>query len=104
MLREVVLNLEMWIGNNRDNLRQQLLERGERIYDVAHGRNRFFVLSEMSYADNYTIYPRFGSRAGSFLTQRRKGAEKRASLCFLKVIFIFATPYKRYLIGEDSVR
>jgi hypothetical protein len=39
-----------------------------------------------------------------FLTQRRKGAEKIAFLCFLKVIFIFATPYKRHLIGEDSVR
>ena len=64
MLREVVLNLEMWIGNNRDNLRQQLLERGERIYDVAHGRNRFFVLSEISYADNYTIYLTFISSAG----------------------------------------
>ena len=50
-----------------------------------------------------TIYPRFGSRAGSFLTQRRKGAEKTVLLCFLKVIFIFATPYKRHPIGEDSL-
>ena len=50
-----------------------------------------------------TIYPRFGSRAGSFLTQRRKGAEKTVFLCFLKVIFIFATPYKRHPIGEDSL-
>ena len=24
-------------------------------------------------------------------------------LCFLKVIFIFATPYKRHPIGEDSL-
>jgi hypothetical protein len=50
------------------------------------------------------FYPRFGSRAGSFLTQRRKGAEKTVFLCFLKVIFIFATPYKRHPIGEDSLR
>ena len=38
-----------------------------------------------------------------FLTQRRKGAEKRVFLCFLRVIFIFATPYKRHPIGGDSL-
>ena len=33
-------------------------------------------------------------------TQRRR---ERAFLCFLRVIFIFATPYKRHPIGEDSL-
>jgi hypothetical protein len=50
------------------------------------------------------IQPRFGSRAGSFLTQRRKGAEKIVFLCFLKVIFIFATPHHRHPMAEDSFR
>ena len=62
-----------------------------------------FRMVESEAAVDLQMYPRFGSRAGSFLTQRRKDAEKRVFFMFLRVIFIFATPYKRHPIGEDSL-
>ena len=34
----------------------------------------------------------------------REAQRKQSYLCFLKVIFVSATPYKRHPIGEDSVR
>ena len=48
---------------------------------------------------------KFGSWTSSFLTQRRRGAEKTARFeFFFEVIFFYSTPHHRHPMGEDSFR
>ena len=50
------------------------------------------------------FYPRFGSRAGSFLTQRRKGAEKTARFEFFESYLLLHHTSDTQLVKIHSVR
>jgi hypothetical protein len=49
--------------------------------------------------EDAVIDPKFVSWTSSFLTQRRRGAEKTARFEFFKVIFFYATPHYQHPDG-----